>query len=1040
MTTNSEIVPFALADAPALIEKLLPAQKLSVESYKEQMAGAGKTLTALGSYWKGRKPLILAKACVLGCLLPAHGNSEEELQADLEIFELLMAMDDLSLRVRLGRPTIPEVLAVVRLESIDAYFTVEPEGSLPRTAPLKLTELGRVRNSRRGDVPTTVIEPDSARRIAAPITVRWRDDVAEAERRRLEAKTLPRKPYRELVSDAQRPEQVGNGVYTHIWERVNDHLGTHAYSFPELVEQLGILRFGRRPRVADVFCGSGQIPFEAARLGCDVYASDLNPVAAMLTWGAFHIVGGSAEDRDRLAEAQQEIVAAVQAEIDVLGVESDGNGWRAKAYLYCLEVKCPQTGWMVPLLPTLAISKGRGVIAELVPDPENLRYRIDLRYGVDAVALKRAEQGTVRSEGRGQDPYMVHTVDGKEYRTRISTLRGDYTLPDGTTANRLRPWEKTDFKPRPDDIFQERLYAIQWMRPKREGKKFDYQFRAVTAADLERECKVEETVAVNLADWQAKGWIPDMRIEPGDETARLQRERGWTHWQHLWNARHLLTLTYIVKHLNDARLAVLFASLLDYSSRLSRWETTGARLSKDGLERRIGGASNNTKNVFYNQALNTFYNYGCRSTRDLFSVFEKSILSFPITTSRKVFSENASDLSLDSDLFVTDPPYGDAVNYHEILEFFIAWLRKNPPPEFADWVWDSRRALAIKGDDEEFRRGMVAAYKRMAECMPANGIQVIMFTHQDTSIWADMANIVWASGLRVSAAWYVVTETDSALRDGSHVKGTVLLVVRKRRGSLRTTSDELAWEIQEEVEQQVETLVGLNQRAKGLYRDENLFEDADIQIAGSAAALRVLTQYAIIDGKEMADEAIRPRVRGQQTFVDDLIDFAVAAANAHLVPNGITKEHWSKIVSAERFYLKLIELEAKGLKTLDNYQNFAKAFKVADYRTFMASQRANAARLKSSTELGRSEMGEGSEFGGTQLRSILYALMELEKEVDGDTVLAHLALNVENYYDQSSRDLMVALADYLAGKLAHLRPSEASAARILRQLIRGQGT
>ncbi len=111
------------------------------------------------------------------------------------------------------------------------------------------------------------------------------------------------------------------------------------------------------------------------------------------------------------------------------------------------------------------------------------------------------------------------------------------------------------------------------------------------------------------------------------------------------------------------------------------------------------------------------------------------------------------------------------MKYEEILEFFIAWLRKNPSPEFAGWVWDSRRSLAIKGADEDFRRGMVAAYKRMTECMSDNGIQVIMFTHQSGSIWADMANIVWASGLQVTAAWYVVTETDSALREGSYVKG-----------------------------------------------------------------------------------------------------------------------------------------------------------------------------------------------------------------------------------------------------------------------------
>src|SRR5215510_3177091 len=90
------ITPFSLKDAPALIERLLPVQKLSAESYKEQEARQSKTLTALGSYWKGRKPLILSKACILGCLLPATDDPAR----DLEIFEKLMAMDDESFVAR----------------------------------------------------------------------------------------------------------------------------------------------------------------------------------------------------------------------------------------------------------------------------------------------------------------------------------------------------------------------------------------------------------------------------------------------------------------------------------------------------------------------------------------------------------------------------------------------------------------------------------------------------------------------------------------------------------------------------------------------------------------------------------------------------------------------------------------------------------------------------------------------------------------------------------------------------------------------------
>jgi len=48
-------------------------------------------------------------------------------------------------------------------------------------------------------------------------------------------------------------------------------------------------------------------------------------------------------------------------------------------------------------------------------------------------------------------------------------------------------------------------------------------------------------------------------------------------------------------------------------------------------------------------------------------------------------------------------------------------------------------------------------------------------------------------------------------------------------------------------------------------------------------------------------------------------------------------------------------------------------------------------------------------------------------------------LNVPNYYgDMTQRELVVELADYLAKKLETLRPDEASAARVLRELVKNQ--
>jgi putative DNA methylase len=425
------VTPFSLKDAPALIERLLPVQKLSAEVFKERKAGPGQTLTPLGAYWKGRKPLILNKACILGCLLPATDNPA----LDLEIFEKLMAMDNESFAVRWKRrPKPKDILATLCIDNIDDYFTIEPEEILPNSAPIDWSK------SEYNDVK-----------------VFWKD-ITALERRKLEANMLPTVPYREWVESSKRPEEIVD-THDHIWDSVNKHLGTNAQTFPELTEQLGIMRFGHRPRLADTFCGSGQIPFEAARLGCDVYASDLNPIACMLAWSAFNIVGASQQERTELALQQQKLSDKILLEIDKLGVETDGNGWRAKAYLYCLEVRCPESGWMVPLLPSRVISFGKQTIAELIPVGKEKRYDLAIRSGVSSEELTAASTGTLRSDGRGQESYLIHSLDGHEFRTKISTLRGDFRKEDGSNSNNLRLWEKTDFKPRPDDIFQERLYA-----------------------------------------------------------------------------------------------------------------------------------------------------------------------------------------------------------------------------------------------------------------------------------------------------------------------------------------------------------------------------------------------------------------------------------------------------------------------------------------------------------------------------------------------------------------------------------------------------
>ena len=348
----------------------------------------------MSSYWKGRKPLILARAIVLGCLLPATDDPER----DLAIFEKLMAIDEEGLARRAMANNAFSVKELRQLTSWD-----EPKRIDSKT--------GREKD---------------------------KDEQEKLELHRMALAALG--GYEEKIRKCKRPEEVDpERLYGPIWEEVNAHyahLGVHARRIGELIEQLGILRNGERPRVGDAFCGGGSIPFEAARMGCDAFASDLNPVACMLTWGAFNIVGADPKRREKMDCDEQAVFAAIEKEIAQLGVEHDAEGNRAKAYLYCLETRCPETGWMIPLSTTWLISPKLGACAKLVPDETNRRFNIEVVSGASPEQLKAAEKGTV------QDGEMVYALHGKVHRTPIRTLRGDCRDKDGKTVGRLRLWEK----------------------------------------------------------------------------------------------------------------------------------------------------------------------------------------------------------------------------------------------------------------------------------------------------------------------------------------------------------------------------------------------------------------------------------------------------------------------------------------------------------------------------------------------------------------------------------------------------------------------
>jgi hypothetical protein len=840
--------------------------------------------------------LVLVRASILGMLMPASANPKR----DREIFLKILTMDDAGTWQRCKG----EIPAAAWREAAPEEIRDEYFGARGFKQGLE--------DEDKDDICAEIWESLSSEEQKA----------LDAQRRRpvADRTTFDALAYADRLRHCERPENI-NGPTVEAWAEINAHLGTTATNLPELIDQLGRRTFGHTPRVGDSFSGGGSIPFEAARIGCESFGSDLNPVAGLLTWADLNLLGGSKAVQAEVMQVQAEALAAADRQIIEWGIEHNDRGERADAYLYCVEVKPEGCEYFIPLAPSWLVGEKGKAVVRWSRELDSDRLKPDVSVVSDAeLKLYRDKKGATVADSRVIDPFDVNRT------WSVEALRG---------VEGLRRWTNEDLIHRSSDIFQERLYCIRWVDSR--GNK---RYAAPDTDDLARETKVLDLLRTRFAKWQNDGFIPSKPIISGYNTEQPIRERGWTFWHHLFTPRQLLViglLAEISSALSDTK-EKLVANLLgigrlsNWSSRLCRWHT--------------GLAHDKGEDVFSNQALNTLFNFSCRPLEPLkvsWPVMDKHSASLTGIGSVKVL--DARDLNDTCDIWITDPPYADAVNYHELGDFFLAWYDKQLVKAFPDWTPDARAELAVRGDGEDFRRSMVEIYKNLACHMPDNGLQMVMFTHQDPAVWADLGMILWAAGLKATAAWTISTETEAAgIKKGNYVQGTVCLVLRKRTSEEPGFLDEVYPLVEDEVKRQIVSMQALDEGG------EPNFNDADYQLAAYAAALKVLTQYGTLDGKDVEHEVFAVRNRNEKSDFQIVIERALGIACDTLVPRGLDGS-WRELSLVERYYMRALDIESRGERRKGMYEELARGFGVTDIRPLLKSDKANGARMFTPTGL-----------------------------------------------------------------------------------------
>jgi putative DNA methylase len=241
---------------------------------------------------------------------------------------------------------------------------------------------------------------------------------------------------------------------------------------------------------------------------------------------------------------------------------------------------------------------------------------------------------------------------------------------------------------------------------------------------------------------------------------------------------------------------------------------------------------------------------------------------------------------------------------------------------------------------------------------------------------------------------------------------------------------EIEAEIEDQVRSQLDRLTALDEA----WQAETLYTDGDLTLAAYAAALQVVTSYSTIDRQPLDRDLYRKLAKGERTMIRDLVDYAAQVANGLLVPEDFPRDMWQGLDAASRFYVRMLDVEAKSSPKVADFQNFARSFAFGDYTSLMASTTANAAALAGAADLKGSKL-EGEGFWGTLLRQVLFAAWKTMEK--GDPKLGVTVLKTEYAADYwHRRQKLIGLAIYVALKTKRTRPEESAAAHELSEALK----
>lgn len=707
---------------------------------------------------------------------------------------------------------------------------------------------------------------------------------------------------------ARRPLQACRAaIYSALIQCPTDEKRREGY-LKDLVELSGIERSNRRdivekakktilvannglaPKILDPFAGGGAIPLEAMRLGCEAYASDLNPIAYITELATLFYPQNAANRRGHregvLNSSEGNSPFALVNDVNKWGhfvfeearreigdLYSSSAGSNPVGFIWARTVKCPNPncGLEMPLIRQywLARKSGKRVALKHCVDQEkrSVRFTIAQEAEIDFDPSEGTmKRGTVRCL------FCGHTADPK------------YLRQEARAGN-----------------IGEKLLAVIADDPAA-GKVYKEASKIDTVSFEKAKDKLPLLSARNL--------IPNELLPPIGTLGFRVNRYGVKVWRDLFNSRQLLANSTFALKISEVHkkllakykdetyaktvvtyLACVLDSMIEKNSKVCWWHNRNEQFAHTFRGKELPMTWDYAESNPFSGSSGSFESCLRSLLRSL--IFCCEVESNPA----QVKIGTATNLPYEDGYFdavITDPPYYDQVPYADLSDFFYVWMKRvigsmypeafSTPlaPKKPEIVQNPIRHGGMMPSKMFYEAEMTKAFREMRRVLKSNGICVIVFAHKGTAAWETLVSSLINSGLTVTASWPLHTEGKYRLRAQSSaaLASSIFIICRKRLKEEDGYIDEVKYEVKRRVEKKLDE-----------FWKEGI-RGADFFISSIGPALEVFSKYKKV-----------LRLSGEEVSVAEFLDEVREIVTDYSLKQILQRGQVGVIDEVTRFYV-----------------------------------------------------------------------------------------------------------------------------------------